>query len=135
MSKKNNLRRLYLIYMLVIGELFCAVFIVCSWQVAEGILQTLMRVIGFAGIALIPIVMFVFYKWLTKDGAATSDERERLVLTKGFAVAGFAALTLMPPFLLLAFLFPSAAMFLLLGYIVIIGGTCKFSVFYFYKKY
>lgn len=135
MSKKNNLRKLYLIYMLVIGELFCAVFIACSWQIPAGIIQTLIRVIGFAGCVLVPAVMIIFYKWLSKDGAATSDERERLVLTKGFAVAGFAALTLMPPFLLFAFLFPSIAMFLLLGYIVIIGGTCKISVFYFYKKY
>lgn len=133
--KTNNLRKLYLAYMFTIGELFCAVFIACSWFLPAGVFQILVRVIGFAGVALIPLMLFIFYKWLSRDGAATSDEREQLVLRKAFAVTGFVALTSMPVLLLFAFLFPSLALFFLLGYAVAIGGTCKISVFCFYKKY
>ncbi len=133
--KANNLRKLYLVYMIVIGELFCGVFIACSWFVQAELLQTLLRVVGFAGAALIPVIMFIFYKWLAKDGSATSDEREQLVLRKAFSVTGFVALTSLPLVVLFAFLFPSAALYFLLAYGIAIGGTCKLCVFYFYKKY
>lgn len=135
MMKSNKLRRAYMIYGVILSELFVAVWIICAGYVQDKEITALLRILGAAAAVLIPVVVYVFYRWLKKDNQSSSDELEQLVLTKGFALAGFIATTLSPVVALLSFIFSGAAGFIVLGYMIIIGGSLKTAVYYYYKKF
>ena len=135
MIKNNNLRKIYMVYSIVIGELFAVAMIICAGYLPGEILQTVTRYLGIAALILVPVTVFVFYRWRIKDNAASSDELEQLVLTKAFAAAGLAAVSLLPVLLLSVCLFQSAAGYIVFGYAVLIGGTLKISTYYYNKKF
>jgi hypothetical protein len=135
MKKTNKLRRLYAVYGAIIGEMFVAAWIICAGYVEDAAIVSLLRILGAAGAVIVPIVVYVFYRWLKKDNQTTSDELEQLVLTKGFAVSGLAAVTLSPVVTLLSFIFNEAAGFIVLGYMAVIGGTLKSAVYIYHKKF
>jgi hypothetical protein len=124
-----------MVYWIILGELFCIAFILCSSYIAQDVLQTIIRVLGFVGVALVPVISFVFYKWLRKDNAAASDELEQMVLIKAFAATGLVSISLIPFLLLFSSIFSEAAGYIALGYAIIIAATFKLGTFYLYKKY
>jgi archaellum biogenesis protein FlaJ (TadC family) len=135
MVKSNKLRRLYLVYSLVLSELFIAVWIICAGFVEDEEIVTVLRILGAAAAVIAPTAMYVFYRWVKKDNQSSSDELEQLMLTKGFAAAGFAAVTLSPVVTLLSFIFSGAAGFIVLGFMAVIGGTLKCAVYYYHRKF
>lgn len=135
MMKKNNLRKVYMVYWIILGELFCIAFILCSSYIAQDVLQTIIRVMGFGGLVLVPVFSYIFYRWLRKDNDTASDELEQMVLQKAFAATGFVALSLIPFLLLFSSIFSDAAGYIALGYAAIIGVTFKMGTIYLYKKY
>lgn len=135
MLKSNKLRRTYMIFGVAISELFVAVWIICAGYVQDEEIATILRILGAAAAVIVPVVVYIFYRWLKKDNQSSSDELEQLVLTKGFALAGLIAVTLSPVVTLLSFIFGGAAGFIVLGYMIIIGGTLKCAVYYYHKKF
>ncbi len=135
MVKSNKLRRLYLIYTLILTELFIAVWIICAGFVKDADIAAVLRILGVAAAVVAPAVIYVFYRWLKKDNQASSDELEQMMLTKGFALTGFVAVTLSPAAVLLSFIFGAAAGYIALGYMAVLGGTLKCSVYYYHKKF
>lgn len=135
MIKKNNLRKVYLVYWIVIGEVFCIAFVLSAIYIAQQALRTIIEIAGYAGIVLIPVLTFLFYRWIRKDNASVSDEFEQMVLTKAFAVTGFVSLSLLPFLLLFCSIFFEAAGYIAFGFLFIIGATFKCSTIYIYKKY
>ncbi len=133
--KSNKLRRAYTVYVIAISELIIAVWMICAGFVEDKEVTVLMRVLGAIAAVAVPVGVYVFYRWLKKDNQSSSDELEQLVITKGFALAGFIALTLSPVASLLSFIFSGAAGFIMLGYMAIIGGTLKIAVYCYYKKF
>lgn len=135
MIKGNKLRRVYMIYGVIISELFVAAWIICAGYVQDAEVTLILRILGGAAAVLVPLVVYVFYRWLKKDNQSSSDELEQLVLTKGFALAGFIAVTLSPAVTLLSFIFSGAAGFIVLAYMIIIGGALKSAVYYYHRKF
>ena len=135
MKKLNNLRRVYLWYLVLTGELICVAIIVCAGVIDDPIWQMIIRNAGIVGAVVAPVAIWVLYRWVRRDNADTSDELEQMVLTKALAIAGFAALTLIPVLLLLSFLLKEYAGFVTFGYTVIVWGTFKLSTFWLYRKY
>lgn len=135
MKKLNNLRRAYLWYLILTGEMICAAIIICAGLVAHPVWQTVIRTAGIVGAVVVPVIIWVLYCWVRRDNADHSDELEQMVLTKALAITGFTALTLIPVLLLLSFLLPSGPWFVAIGYTVIVWGTFKMSTFWLYHKY
>jgi hypothetical protein len=135
MVKSNKLRRLYLIYTLILTELFIAVWIICAGFVQDALAVTVLRIVGAAAAVIAPAVIYALYRRLKKDNQTSSDELEQLMLTKGFALTGFVAITLAPAVALLSFIFGGAAGYITLGYMAVLGGTLKCSVYYYHKKF
>ncbi|MGE5494391.1 MAG: hypothetical protein ACM3S4_03695 [Burkholderiales bacterium] len=133
--KSNKLRRLYLIYTLILTELVIAVWIICAGFVQDALAVTVMRIVGAAAVVIAPVMIYAFYRWIKKDNQTSSDELEQLMLMKGFALTGFVAITLSPAAALLSFIFDGAAGYIALGYMAVLGGTLKCSVYYYHKKF
>ncbi len=135
MKTKNKLRKVYMAYLIILGEVFCAAFILSSGYIAQEPLKTFITVAGFAGAVIVPLFLFFFYRWIRRDNAEASDELEQLVVTKAFALTGLISLSLLPFLLLLSAIFPQAAGYIVLGYAIIVGGTYKIGTVLIYKKY
>ncbi len=135
MIKKNNLRKVYLVYIIALCEIFCVAYVLCSSQIQHEPLKTIIKAAGFAGMVLIPVFMVFFYRWRSKDNAGTSDELEQLVLTKALAAAGLVSISLLPFLLLLCALFSDAAGYIAFGFAVAVGATFKLGTVYYHKKY
>ena len=135
MTEKNNFRKIYMVYSIVIGELFAAAIIICAGYIPNEILQQVVRYLGIIAVILVPVIMFVFYRWRIKDNASSSDELEQLLLTKAFAAAGLVAVSLLPVLLLTVCIFQNAAGHIVFGYAVIIGGTLKLSTYFYNRKF
>lgn len=135
MNKKNNLRKLYLIYWITIGELFCVALIICALYILTEPLKTILTIMGIVGVIAIPVVTYILYRWIKRDNENNSDELEQMILTRAFANAGFCALSTLPVLLLVACLFPYASGYSVLGYTVLISGIFKISTYYYHKKY
>ena len=135
MNKKNKLRKVYMIYWTILGEVFCVAFILSSVYIVQEPLRTIMEIVGYVGIVALPLVMLFFYRWLRKDNAKASDELEQLVLTRAFAVTGLVSLSLLPFLLLLCALYTESAGYIAFGFTFIIGATFKLSTVYLHRKY
>ncbi len=135
MIKRNNLRKVYAAYWIIIGELFCISFIIGSAYIVPDTLRSIIQIFGIIGVVFIPVITYLFYRWLKKDNATASDELEQMVLLKAFALTGLVSLSLIPFLLLLSCIFSQVAGYLVFGYTVIIGGTFKTTTFILYKKY
>jgi hypothetical protein len=135
MIKKNNLRKVYMFYVIAIGELFVAAIIISAGYLLSGALLTALRALAIAAAAAIPIIMYVLYRLRGRDNAASSDELEQLVLTRAFALAGLVALSLLPALLALVCIFGNAAGYVVLGYAAVVAGTMKIGTYYYYRKF
>lgn len=135
MNTKNKLRKIYMAYWTILGEVFCVAFILSAHYIAQEPLRTIIAVIGIVGVVAFPLIMFFFYRWLRKDNAEASDELEQMVLTKAFAVTGLVSLSLLPFLLLLCALFTDAAGYIAFGFTFIIGATFKIGTVYLHTKY
>ena len=135
MIRKNNLRKIYAIYIVVVGELFAAALIICSKVILKGVLSDVLMILGIAAVILIPAAIYGFYRIRGKDNEASSDELEQMVLQKAFALAGVVAVTLLPALLLFCFIFPQAAGITALAYSAIIAASMKAGALYYNKKY
>jgi len=93
------------------------------------------RILTVIAMICIPIIMYVLYRVRGKDNAASSDEREQLVLTKAFALTGLTAITLLPFLLFLTCFFNSKAAYVVLGYAAVVIGTIKIGVWRYNKKF
>lgn len=133
--KRNNLRKVYMAYCIVIGELIAAAFLLCSPHITPQTLQTFIRVVGMIAAVMVPVVSYVFYRWLKKDNAAASDELEQMLLLKAFALTGLVAVTLTPFLFTLCCIFPEAVLYTVFGFTVVLGATFKLTTIYLYKKY
>lgn len=101
----------------------------------DALAVTVMRIVGAAAVVIAPVMIYAFYRWIKKDNQTSSDELEQLMLMKGFALTGFVAITLSPAAALLSFIFDGAAGYIALGYMAVLGGTLKCSVYYYHKKF
>lgn len=133
--KKNNLRKKYAIYSMIIGELFAVTIIICSGYLTESFWQLIFRIAGIAATVLIPLSIYWLYRLRGRDNAATSDELEQMVLQKAFALAGVVAVSLLPFLLLLCCMFNSAAGYIAIVYGGAVGGTMKMAALYYNRKY
>jgi hypothetical protein len=135
MIKKNNLRRIYMFYVIAIGELFVAAIAISAGYLISGALLDAVYLLAAAAAVLIPVIMYVLYRLRGRDNAASSDELEQFVLTKAFALAGFAAVTLLPVLLALVCIFSGAAGYVTLGYAAVVAGTMKIGTYHYYRKF
>jgi hypothetical protein len=135
MIKRNNLRKVYMLYVIAISELFAAALIVCAGRILDGSPLHIVRILIIIAMICIPVIMYILYKLRSKDNAASSDELEQFVLTKAFALAGLAAISLLPVLLLLTCIFGDAAGYIVLGYSAVVAGTMKLGTYWYYKKY
>jgi len=135
MIKRNNLRKIYMAFWIILGEVYCIAFILSSPHIEHVTLRNIMEIVGYAGIVLIPVIMFIFYRWIRKDNAAASDELEQMVLTKALAVTGLLSISLAPFLILLSSVFPDASGFVTFAYTFIIGGTFKVLTVILHRKY
>lgn len=135
MNRKNKLRKIYMAYWTILGVLYCVAFILSASYIEQDPLRSVVRIIGWAGILVFPLVMVFFYRWLRKDNAEASDELEQMVLTRAFAVTGLVSLSLLPFLLLLCALFTESAGYFAFGFTFIIGATFKLGTVYIHKKY
>ncbi|MHB1315724.1 MAG: hypothetical protein ACYCX2_09615 [Christensenellales bacterium] len=135
MIKRNNLRKIYMVYSMIVGELFALAVILCAGSILNGVLLNILWILAIAAMICVPAIMYLCYKWRKKDNASSSDELEQLVLTKAFAAAGFVAISLLPALFLLAFLLSGAAGYVAFGYAIVVAGTLKCSMYYYYKKF
>ena len=133
MRKVNNLRRTYMVYTIIISELFVAAYIICAGYIPQ--IGGLLRILGYVAAGVVPIGIYLFYRWRTRDNEASSDEMEQLVLTKAFALCGLIVVSLLPVLLVLTFVFPAAAGYIVFGYSIVIGGTLKVSVYILNRRY
>jgi hypothetical protein len=135
MKKLNKLRRAYLWYLVVTGELVCAAIIICAGYIGNPAWQTAIRILGIGGAVIVPVMVWLLYSWKRRDNHDTSDELEQMVLLKALAIAGLVAMSLVPVLLLLAFLLPDYAGFTAFAFTVLIWGTFKIATFCLYRKY
>jgi len=133
MKNNNNLRRAYMVYTIIISELFVAAFLICIGCVPQA--PEILRILGIIAAVAVPVGVFLFYKWRIRDNATTSDEMEQLVLIKAFALSGLVAISLLPVLMVLVFVLPAAAGYMVFGFSAILGGTLKISVYILNRKY
>jgi hypothetical protein len=99
--KRNKLRKIYLIYIIAVGELVLAAMMLASGYIpAEG-WRLALRIIFCAGFVLMPVMIWIMYRWLKKDNDVASDELEQMILLKALAAGGLVAVTLAPFLLVL----------------------------------
>jgi Mn2+/Fe2+ NRAMP family transporter len=135
MKKLNKLRRVYLWYLMLTGELVCVAIIICAGYIGDPAWQTIIRIMGIVGAVIAPVMIWVLYRWIRRDNDDTSDELEQMVLLRALAATGLVAMSLVPVLLLLAFLLPEYAGFTVFGYTVLIWGAFKIAIFWLYRKY
>lgn len=135
MIRRNNLRRIYMIYIIAIGELFVAALAINAGCIFSGAISGAIYPLAAAAAALIPAIMYALYRLRGRDNAASSDELEQHVLTRAFALAGLVAITLLPVLLALVCMFGGAAGYVVLGYAAAVAGTMKIGTYYYYKKF
>jgi len=135
MNRPNKLRKVYLWYLILTGELVCAAIIICAGYVADPDWRMIIRAAGIVGAVIAPAMIWVLYRWVRRDNSDTSDELEQMVLIRSLAVTGLASITLIPVLLLLAFLLPAYAGFAVFGFTVVVWGTFKLTTFILYRKY
>lgn len=133
--KRNKLRRLYLVYLIAIGEMVLAAILVASGYIPDESWQTLLRIVCIVGFLIMPVMIWVMFRWLKKDNQMASDELEQMVLTKALAAGGLAAISLVPFLLVLISLFTEWAVLIAFVFTVIIWGTVKLATFILYRKY
>lgn len=134
MKKLNKLRRVYLWYLILTGELVCAAIIICAGYIDDPAWLTIIRVAGIVGAVIAPVMIWVLYRWIRRDNDDTSDELEQMVVARALAVTGLVAISLVPV-LLLTFLLPEYAGFTAFGYTVAVWGVFKIATFWLYRKY
>jgi Mn2+/Fe2+ NRAMP family transporter len=135
MNKPNKLRKVYLWYLILTGELVCAAIIICAGYSPDPTWRMTIRILGIVGAVIAPVMIWVLYRWRRRDNADTSDELEQTVLLRALAVTGLVALSLVPVLMLLAFLLPEYAGFTAFGYTVAVWGTFKIATLWLYRKY
>ena len=133
--KRNKLRRVYLVYIIAIAEILCMMIIIGAGYIFSGPWETAVRILGYVGAVLAPIVIYAFYRWLKKDNDTASDELEQMVLTKAMAAGGLVSISLVPFMLALVSLFKDWSALIIFIFAVIVGGTIKLRAFYLYRKY
>jgi len=133
--KRNKLRKVYLAYIIAIGELICVMIIISAGYIPNGDWKLAVRIIGCVAAVLVPIVTYIFYRWLKKDNDVVSDELEQMVLTKAMAAGGLVSISLVPFMLALVSLFKDWSALIVFIFAVIVGGTIKLRAFYLYRKY
>ncbi len=133
--KKNNLRKIYLIYIIAIGELVLAATMLASGYIPVESWRLALRILFCAGFVLMPVFLWLMYRWLKKDNAAASDELEQMILIKALAAGGLVSVTLVPFLLVLVSLFSDWASLIVFVYTALVWGTVKISTFVLYKKY
>lgn len=133
--KKNKLRKIYLIYIIVVGELVLAAMMLASGYIpAEGWRLTL-RILFCVGFVLMPIFLWFMYRWLRKDNEAASDELEQMILLKALAAGGLVSVSLVPFLLVLVSIFSEWAALIVFIFTALVWGTVKITTFILYKKY
>ena len=133
--KRNKLRQLYLAYLIALGEFVMAALFVVADFIPDPTWRTMIRVVACIGFVVMPVAMWIMYRWLKKDNDAASDELEQMVLLKAMAFTGFIAVTLSPFVLLLVSLFIDWAVLIAFCYMGLIWGALKISTFILYRKY
>jgi hypothetical protein len=133
--RKNNLRKIYMLYTIIIGELFAAAIIISAGYITGGVWADILRIAGIAAIFIVPVSVYWLYRLRGKDNADSSDELEQMVLQKAFALAGVVAVSLLPILLLLCFMFSSAAGYIVFVYAGAVGGCMKIGAYYYNRKY
>ena len=58
MKKANNLRRTYMVYTIIISELFVAAFIICAGYIPQ--IGGLLRILGYVAAGVVPIGIYLF---------------------------------------------------------------------------
>lgn len=133
--KKNKLRKIYLIYIIAIGELVLAAMMLASGYIpAEGWRLTL-RILFCVGFVLMPIFLWLMYRWLRKDNEAASDELEQMILLKALAAGGLVSVSLVPFLLVLVSIFSEWAALIVFIFTALVWGTVKMTTLILYKKY
>jgi Mn2+/Fe2+ NRAMP family transporter len=135
MKKMNKLRKVYLWYLILTGELVCAAIIICAGYIDDPAWLAIIRIAGIVGAVIAPVMIWVLYRWIRRDNADTSDELEQMVLLRALAVTGLVAMSLVPVLLLLVFLLPEYAGFTAFGYTVVVWGAFKLTTFCLYRRY
>lgn len=133
--KRNKLRRIYLIYLIAIGEMVLAAILVASGYVPDAGWQLVLRIVCCVGFVIMPVMIWVMFRWLKKDNDMASDELEQMVLLKALAAGGLAAISLVPFLLVLISLFTEWAVLIAFVFTVIVWGTVKLATFILYRKY
>ena len=72
--KKNKLRKVYLVYLIAIGELVLAAILLASGYVPDERWQLLLRIVCCVGFVIMPVMIWVMFRWLKKDNDMASDE-------------------------------------------------------------
>jgi len=133
--KRNKLRKVYLIYLIAIGELVLAAILLASGHVPNEGLRLVLRIAVCVGFVIMPVMIWIMFRWLKKDNDMASDELEQLVLLKALAAGGLAAISLAPFMLVLVSLLMAWSVLIVLVYTVIVWGTVKLATFFLYRKY
>jgi hypothetical protein len=133
--KRNRLRKVYLIYLIAIGELVLAAILLASGYVPDEGWRLVLRIIVCVGFVIMPVMIWVMYRWLKKDNEMASDELEQMVLLKALAAGGLVSISLVPFMLVLVSLFIQWAVLIVFIFTVIVWGTVKLATFILYKKY
>ena len=66
MVKRNNLRKIYMIYTITISELFALAIIFCAGNLFNGLPLEIIWILGIIAVICIPVVMYLFYRWRRK---------------------------------------------------------------------
>lgn len=133
--KRNKLRRIYLIYLVAIGELVLASIMLASGYVPDEGWKLALRIVCCVGFVIMPVMIWVMFRWLKKDNDMVSDELEQMVLLRALAAGGLAAISLVPFLLVLVSIFTEWAVLMVFLYTIIIWGTVKLATFILYRKY
>jgi hypothetical protein len=133
--KRNKLRRIYLVYLIAIGELVLASMLLASGYIPDEGWKLALRIVCCVGFVIMPVMIWVMFRWLKKDNDMASDELEQMVLTRALAAGGLAAISLVPFLLVLVSIFTEWAVLFVFFYTVIVWGTVKLSTFILYRKY
>lgn len=133
--KRNKLRIAYMIYLVAIGEMVMGAIVLASCYIPDDGWRLALRIVCCAGFVIMPVALWIMFRWLKKDNDMASDEREQMVLTKALATGGFVSITLVPFLLVFVSLFTEWAALIAFIYTVIIWGAVKIATFVLYRKY
>ena len=83
MKKLNKLRRVYLWYLVVTGELVCAAIIICACYINNPAWQTAIRILGIGGAVIVPVMVWILYRWIARQ-RDTATSWSRCVMRPGY---------------------------------------------------